>query len=364
MTILNQAISGVSYYYSTDGGKSWIQAEEGSVITIDENVDASYIFKAVNGAGVESNYSDSYRVMIDTVAPTLEYTLETENKTDSPYNVSFKVNTGRSGLKSVSVNGEDITGKDSFEVAENGKYVVVMTANNGLTSTEVIKINNISVAEKPVLYVIPSGTIGSETDQLVCFNLSSPNCGDGTVYYYNDGNGWKEVEGDTFVVSRAGNYKLRFKAVNNGLESYQSPEYNVSLTKSYYKTVFKTTVLENPTSTEGTAVLQDVKIYVDDKLIGTTDTNGEVTYWLVEGEHNVLFDNGTFNRTQTVAMTDDGELNVPMVALDLNKDGVVNAKDYVMLRDVTDPQLSALYNEIFMNFYNESEDTFTYQNQS
>ena len=43
---------------------------------------------------------------------------------------------------------------------------------------------------------------------------------------------------------------------------------------------------------------------------------------------------------------------------------VVNAKDYVMLRDVTDPQLSALYNEIFMNFYNESEDTFTYQNQS
>ena len=238
-----------------------------------------------------------------------------------------------------------------------------MTANNGLTSTEVIKINNIAVAEKPVLYVTPSGTIGSETDQLVCFNLFSPNYGDGTVYYYNDGNGWKEVEGDTFVVSRADNYKLRFKAVNNGLESYQSPEYNVSLTKSYYKTVFKTTVLENPTSTEGTAVLQDVKIYVDDKLIGTTDINGEVTYWLVEGEHNVLFDNGTFNRTQTVAMTDDGELNFPMVALDLNKDGVVNAKDYVMLRDVTDPQLSALYNEIFMNFYNESEDTFTYQNQ-
>ena len=364
MTILNQAISGVRYYYSTDGGKSWIQAEEGSVITIDENVDASYIFKAVNGAGVESNYSDSYRVMIDTVAPTLEYTLETEEKTDSPYNVSFKVNTGRSGLKSVSVNGEDITGKDSFEVAENGKYVIVMTANNGLTSTEVIKINNIAVAEKPVLYVTPSGTIGSETDQLVRFNLSSPNCGDDTVYYYNDGNGWKEVEGDTFVASRAGNYKFRFKAVSNGLESYQSPEYNISLTTSYYKTVFKATVLENPTLTEGTAALRDVKIYVDDKLIGTTDANGEVTYWLVEGEHNVLFDNGTFNRTQTVAMTDDGELNIPMVALDLNKDGVVNAKDYVMLRDVTDPQLSALYNEIFMNFYNVSEDTFTYQNQS
>lgn len=361
MTILNQAISGVRYYYSTDGGSSWIQAEEGSVITIDEDVDASYIFKAVNGAGVESNYSDSYRVMIDTVAPTLEYTLETEDKTDSPYNVSFKVNTGRSGIKAVSVNGEDITGADSFEVSENGKYVVVMTANNGLTSTEVIKINNITQVEKPVLYVTPSGTIGSETEQMVYFNFSSPNCAD-AVYYYNDGGEWNQVDGDTFIVSKAGNYKLTFKAVSNGLESYQSPEYNVTLTKSYYKTVFNTTVLESPDSTEGTTALGNVKVYIDDELVATTDTNGKAEYWLVEGEHNVVFDNGTFNRTQTIAMTDDGELNIPLVALDFNKDGYVNAKDYVMINAISDSQLSTLYNEIFMNFYNVSEDTFIYQN--
>ncbi len=361
MTILNQAISGVRYYYSTDGGSSWIQAEEGSVITIDEDVDASYIFKAVNGAGVESNYSDSYRVMIDTVSPTLEYTLETEDKTDSPYNVSFKVNTGRSGIKAVSVNGEDITGADSFEVSENGKYVVVMTANNGLTSTEVIKISNITQIEKPVLYVTPSGTIGSETDKMVYFNLSSPNSAY-AVYYYNDGSDWKQIDGDTFVVSKAGNYKLTFKAVSNGLESYQSPEYNVLLTKSYYKTVFKTTVLESPDLTEGTTALGNVKVYIDDELVATTDTNGEAEYWLVEGEHNVVFDNGTFNRIQTIAMTDDGELNIPLVALDLNKDGYVNAKDYVMINTVSDSQLSKLYNEIFMNFYNVSEDTFIYQN--
>ncbi len=359
MTILNQAISGVRYYYSTDGGSSWIQAEEGSVITIDEDVDASYIFKAVNGAGVESNYSDSYRVMIDTVSPTLEYTLETEDKTDSPYNVSFKVNTGRSGIKAVSVNGEDITGADSFEVSENGKYVVVMTANNGLTSTEVIKISNITQIEKPVLYVTPSGTIGSETDKMVYFNLSSPNSSD-AVYYYNDGSDWKQIDEDTFVVSKAGNYKLTFKAVSNGLESYQSPEYNVLLTKSYYKTVFKTTVLESPDLTEGTTALGNVKLYIDDELVATTDTNGEAEYWLVEGEHNVVFDNGTFNRVQTIAMTDDGELNIPLVALDLNKDGYVNAKDYVMINAVSDSQLSTLYNEIFMNFYNVSEDTFIY----
>lgn len=359
MTILNQAISGVRYYYSTDGGQSWIQAEEGSVITIDEDVDASYIFKAVNGAGVESNYSDSYRVMIDTVAPTLDYTLETEEATNSPYNVQFKVNTGLSGLKSVSVNGEDITGKDSFEVDENGKYVVVMTANNGLTSTKVIKISNITEVEKPVLYVTPSGTIGSETDKMVYFTLSSPNS-DNAVYYYNDGSEWKKIDGDTLVISKAGEYKLTFKAVSGELESYQSPEYNVNLTTSYYKTVFKTTVLEDVNSTEGTLPLENVKVYVDDELIGSTDASGEVSYWLAEGEHNTFFDNGTFNRTQTVTVTEDGTLNVPMLSLDLNKDGYVNAKDYVMLSNIENSELSSLYNKIFMNFYNVSEDTFTY----
>ena len=64
-------------------------------------------------------------------------------KNSKPYNVLFNVNTGRSGLKSVSVNGKDITGEKSFEVSDNGRYVIVMTANNGLTSTEVINVNNI-----------------------------------------------------------------------------------------------------------------------------------------------------------------------------------------------------------------------------
>lgn len=361
MSILNQAVSGVSYYYSTDNGKTWISADEGSVITIDEDVDASYIFKAVNGAGVESNYSDSYRVMIDTVAPTLDYTLETEEMTSSPYNVSFNVNTGRSGLKSVSVNGEDVTGKDSFEVSENGKYVVVMTANNGLTSTKVITINNIVQQEKPVLNVTPSGTIGSETGQIAQFKLSSPNCSDSDItYYYNTGDGWIQMASDTFTVRRAGSYSVRFKAVGNGLESYQSPEYKVVLTASYYETVIKTAVLENKNATEGTTALEGVKVYVDGELVGTTDKSGEVKCLLKEGEHNVLLDNGTFNRNQTITLSDDSEYNMPMMALDLNKDGIVNAKDYAMISTLGDENLRTLYDEIFINFINVRQNNFSY----
>ena len=75
-----------------------------------------------------------------------------------------------------------------------------------------------------------------------------------------------------------------------------------------------------------------------------------------------MFDNETFNRTLTVAVTEDTEINAPMVALDLNKDGCINAKDYVMIRELADSQLSALYSEIFINFLNEFDSTFSYQN--
>ena len=361
MSILNQAISGVHYYFSKDNGKSWIPAEEGSVITIDEDVDASYIFKAVNGAGVESNYSDSYRIMIDTVAPTLEYTLDENKGNASSYKVYYKVNTGRSGLKSVSVNGKDVTASDYFEVTDNGRYVVVMTANNGLTTTEVININNIAVAEKPVLYVTPSGTVGGETSQIVTFTLSSPNCTD-AVYYYNNGDGWIQIDGDTFVVAKAGEYNLTFKAVCAGLESYQSPTYNVKLTADYYTAVFKTTVLESAEVDKGTAPVCGVKVYVDDVFVGTTDNEGKLSCLIKQGEHNVFFDNQTFNRMLTVDMTEDVEINIPMVALDFNKDGCINAKDYATIREISDSQLASLYYEIFMNFYNEFDSTFSYKN--
>lgn len=125
-----------------------------------------------------------------------------------------------------------------------------MTANNGLTSTEVINVNNIIEPERPVLYVTPSGTLGSQTDKIVTFTLSTPNGGSDVVYYYNDGNGWVQLDGDTYSVLKTGEHKVKFKAVSGELESYESPEYTAILTTSYYKIVFKTTVLEAQGSTE------------------------------------------------------------------------------------------------------------------
>ena len=139
---LQEAISGITYYYSIDNGNSWIEITTGDEIVLSQNTSATYIFKAINGAGVESNPSDTYKVMIDTVVPSIQLTPETTKITSSPYDITYTVTTGDSGLKSVMVNGTDVTADGKYTISGNGKYVFVVTGNNGLSATEVIEINN------------------------------------------------------------------------------------------------------------------------------------------------------------------------------------------------------------------------------
>ena len=51
---------------------------------------------------------------------------------------------------------------------------------------------------------------------------------------------------------------------------------------------------------------------------------------------------------------------MPMVALDLNKDGFVNAKDFAQIKKLDNADLSSLYGKIFKNFLNVSESSFAY----
>ena len=64
-----ESLSGITYYYND--GTGWYEFD-GSELVLSENTNTTYTFKAVNGAGTESTTSDSYRVMIDTVEPTVE----------------------------------------------------------------------------------------------------------------------------------------------------------------------------------------------------------------------------------------------------------------------------------------------------
>ena len=141
-SLLENAISGITYYYSTNG-EDWIPVTTGDALVLHENTNATYVFKAVNGAGVESTPSDSYPVMIDSVAPTVTFTPAVTSETTEPYDVAFQIKTGEAGLRSVSVNGVDMTGQDHLTVSKSGEYVFVITGENGLVTTEVLTIENI-----------------------------------------------------------------------------------------------------------------------------------------------------------------------------------------------------------------------------
>ena len=58
-----ESLSGVSYYY--DNGNDWVKITTGEEIEINYNVNATFRFKAVNNAGVESYVSPEYKVHIE-----------------------------------------------------------------------------------------------------------------------------------------------------------------------------------------------------------------------------------------------------------------------------------------------------------
>lgn len=134
-----ESLSGITYYYSD--GTEW-HAFDGADLHLEENTNAVYAFKAVNGAGTESIVSDSYRVMIDTTEPDVLLTPTVTDPTCVPYAVKIETVTGESGVESLEMDGADITGQSAVTVSENGYYLFTVTGGNGLRKTVLLVIDN------------------------------------------------------------------------------------------------------------------------------------------------------------------------------------------------------------------------------
>ncbi len=135
-----ESLSGVSYYYNN--GNDWVKITTGEEIEINYNVNAIFCFKAVNNAGTESYPSDSYIVMIDAEEPTITLNQSVTASTTKPYSIEIQTTAGEAGLKSVFVNGTDITKESEFEVSKNGTYVFTAIGNNGKITTKALEITN------------------------------------------------------------------------------------------------------------------------------------------------------------------------------------------------------------------------------
>lgn len=162
-----ESLSGITYYYSD--GTSW-HAFDGADLHLEENTNAVYAFKAVNGAGTESIVSDSYRVMIDTTEPDVVLTPTVTDPTCMPYEVTIETVTGESGVESLEMDGADITGQSSVTVSENGYYLFTVTGGNGLRKTELLVINNfytpvLEISDIDIAQSISGGTAAQDDSE-------------------------------------------------------------------------------------------------------------------------------------------------------------------------------------------------------
>lgn len=184
-----ESLSGITYYYSD--GTGWY-AFDGADLHLEENTNAVYAFKAVNGAGTESIVSDSYRVMIDTTEPDVVLTPTVTDPTCVPYEVTIETVTGESGVESLEMDGADITGKSSVTVSENGYYLFTVTGGNGLRKTELLVINNfytpvLEISDIDIAQSISGGTAAQDDsefgsyykeDAVVTINVNNTGAGE------------------------------------------------------------------------------------------------------------------------------------------------------------------------------------------
>lgn len=141
LATLNNCPSGCTYYYSD--GNGWHKLD-GNSLVLNSSTNAYYSFKAINGAGLESAPSDSYKVMIDKVKPSGYIIPAVTVKTDAPYEVAIVPQVGEAGCMTVYFDGKDVTDTLKATVTKNGSYALTVIGNNLLSSTVMIDIENFS----------------------------------------------------------------------------------------------------------------------------------------------------------------------------------------------------------------------------
>lgn len=137
-------MDGLTYYYRTETQPEWVKMDS-NVLTVAENVNDIYYFKAINSVEVSSAETAGYPVKRDDVSPDFTLTPAVTALTNEDYTVAVEnLTIGASGIQSVTLNGVDVTDSfAAFTVSENGTYTVKVTAVNGLFNEKSIEIQNI-----------------------------------------------------------------------------------------------------------------------------------------------------------------------------------------------------------------------------
>lgn len=137
-------MDGVTYYYRTSAETEWT-ALAGNTLTVAENSQNTYFFKAVNSVDAESAETEGITVLRDDITPSFTLSQSVTDITNQSYTVSVDgLSFGASGVQAATLNGTDILANyANFTVHENGTYTVRITAGNGLYCEQTVTVENI-----------------------------------------------------------------------------------------------------------------------------------------------------------------------------------------------------------------------------
>ncbi|MCR5208214.1 MAG: CotH kinase family protein [Eubacterium sp.] len=184
-------------------------------------------------------------------------------------------------------------------------------------------------------------------------NLPLPSACDNQAHLYIKVfiNGGETVEGDEL------DDPLEVTKGNTGINAIELS--GVPMPSDYTLTV-NTVMLEDPDVDSGSYAV-DTAVTVNGEEYETE--NGTLTVTVSDGETVTIVANSGMTFERTLSFTADSvnaaSVTIPVVAIDFNSDGVINAKDYAIILKEKSDDLQ-LYKTVFQNFMNVKENNFVY----
>ena len=207
--------------------------------------------QAFDTTGLVSEVYVSEGVTVDTTAPTAPAITATNG--DAAYadgdwaNGSVTLTVESSAFSGISgylyrVDGGDwqpLSGNTLTATADGTHTYAFKAVSNATLESEMSEEFTVQIdSETPILQVGVDGAVGTKTEGPITFTLYTPNCLSDVTYYYNCGDGWVALIGNTLTLTEETQAEYRFKAVNAaGKESYESPVYAVHIEKEELKLI-------------------------------------------------------------------------------------------------------------------------------
>lgn len=287
---------------------------------------------AVNGTTL--SYTETYGVKVSW-AENNKFTA-TKNLDNPAGNGYWLIETSTTGYKDLSLNLEQLSSN------KGPRDWAVAYSINGNTYTYVAGSNARAISNDAAITTVETFN-----------NLPLPSACDDKAHLYIKVfiNGGETVEGDELDDA---------VAVTKGNTGINAIELSGVPIPSEYTLTVNTVMLETPESITGSYAV-DTTVRVNGTAYNTQ--NGTVAVTVTEGENVTVTANYGKSFARTVSFTANSQsvaaVTIPVVAVDLNNDGIINAKDYAIILKEKQSELQ-IYKTVFADFLNVRQSEFQY----